>query len=88
MAGAKTIGLISPYNVNQSFPGPGAQGPRRPLFAINPLVKQFQSNLISNNSFLGLLQNHYSARRKPTAREQRSQSLFAQAFAIGRIDEH
>src|SRR5262249_44065573 len=25
-------------NPNQSFPGPGAQGPRRPYFQINPLV--------------------------------------------------
>ncbi len=36
--GTRTLGLVSNYNHNQSFPGPGAQGPRRPLFAINPRV--------------------------------------------------
>lgn len=36
--GTRTLGLISNYNYNQSFPGPGAQGPRRPLFPINPRV--------------------------------------------------
>ena len=30
--------LIGNININQSFPGPGAQGPRRPYFAPNPLV--------------------------------------------------
>jgi hypothetical protein len=30
--------LIGNININQSFPGPGAQGPRRPFFALNPLV--------------------------------------------------
>ncbi|MDQ6678163.1 MAG: carboxypeptidase regulatory-like domain-containing protein [Acidobacteriota bacterium] len=30
--------LIGAININQSFPGPGAQGPRRPFFQINPLV--------------------------------------------------
>ena len=36
--GTRTIGLISSNNINQTFPGPGAQGPRRPFFAVNPLV--------------------------------------------------
>jgi len=36
--GSKTIDIHNQINPNQSFPGPGAQGPRRPLFAINPLV--------------------------------------------------
>ncbi|MBL8179468.1 MAG: TonB-dependent receptor [Bryobacterales bacterium] len=36
--GTRTIGLIANVNINQSIPGPGAQGPRRPLFAINPDV--------------------------------------------------
>jgi hypothetical protein len=36
--GTRTAGLISNYNYNQSFPGPGAQNIRRPLYAINPNV--------------------------------------------------
>ncbi|MBM3728312.1 MAG: hypothetical protein FJW40_23170 [Acidobacteria bacterium] len=36
--GTRTLGLISNINVNQSVPGPGAQPPRRPYFAINPNV--------------------------------------------------
>ena len=36
--GSRTIDIHNQLNPNQSFPGPGAQGPRRPLFAINPLV--------------------------------------------------
>src|SRR5439155_26902685 len=36
--GTRTIGLVSNVNVNRSFPGPGAQGPRRPLFPVNPNV--------------------------------------------------
>ncbi len=44
--GTKTIGLISNRNINQSIPGAGAQGPRRPFFATNPdLVNvTFRSN--------------------------------------------
>jgi hypothetical protein len=34
--GSRTNSLISNINLNQSFPGPGAQGPRRPFFAVNP----------------------------------------------------
>ena len=30
--------LIGNININQTFPGPGAQGPRRPYYALNPLV--------------------------------------------------
>jgi hypothetical protein len=36
--GTRTIGLIANVNINQSAPGAGAQGPRRPFFAINPGV--------------------------------------------------
>jgi hypothetical protein len=36
--GTRTTGLIANVNINQSFPGPGAQGPRRPYFSINPDV--------------------------------------------------
>jgi Carboxypeptidase regulatory-like domain/TonB-dependent Receptor Plug Domain len=36
--GTRTLGLIGNVNLNQSIPGTGAQGPRRPFFAINPNV--------------------------------------------------
>lgn len=36
--GTRTIGLIANVNINQSLPGPGAQGPRRPYYSINPNV--------------------------------------------------
>jgi hypothetical protein len=36
--GTRTAGLVSNYNYNQSFPGPGAQATRRPLYPINPNV--------------------------------------------------
>ncbi len=36
--GTRTLGLISNVNLNQSAPGAGAQGPRRPFFSINPGV--------------------------------------------------
>jgi hypothetical protein len=34
--GTRTNGLIAPVNLNQSFPGAGAQNPRRPYFSLNP----------------------------------------------------
>src|SRR5262245_21079561 len=34
--GTRTIGLIGNLNLNQSTPGAGAQGPRRPFFSTNP----------------------------------------------------
>lgn len=36
--GTRTIGLIANVNINQSLPGAGAQGSRRPYFSINPNV--------------------------------------------------
>lgn len=36
--GTRTLGLIANVNLNQSVPGAGAQGPRRPFFGINPNV--------------------------------------------------
>jgi hypothetical protein len=36
--GTRTTGLIANVNINQSVPGAGAQGPRRPFYAINPNV--------------------------------------------------
>lgn len=36
--GTRSLALIAPYNYNQPYPGPGAPGPRQPLWAINPLV--------------------------------------------------
>jgi len=32
----RTLGLLANLNINQSFPGAGAQGPRRPYYTINP----------------------------------------------------
>jgi hypothetical protein len=34
--GTRTLGLIGNINLNQSLPGPGAQGPRRPYYSVNP----------------------------------------------------
>ncbi|MDZ7639919.1 MAG: carboxypeptidase regulatory-like domain-containing protein [Bryobacterales bacterium] len=34
--GTRTNGLLANININQSVPGPGAQNPRRPFFALNP----------------------------------------------------
>jgi hypothetical protein len=36
--GTRSLDLTSAYNINQPFPGPGAQNPRRPEYALNPLV--------------------------------------------------
>jgi hypothetical protein len=36
--GTRTIGLVTNINLNQSVPGPGAQNPRRPYFAVNPNI--------------------------------------------------
>jgi hypothetical protein len=45
--GTRTLGLIANVNINQSVPGPGAQGPRRPFFALNPNVTNvsYRTNL-------------------------------------------
>jgi hypothetical protein len=36
--GTRALDLTSAYDYNQPFAGPGAQNPRRPFYAINPLV--------------------------------------------------
>ena len=36
--GNRTIGLNFSYNINQTYPGAGAQPPRRPLYAVNQAV--------------------------------------------------
>ena len=36
--GTRTTGLNFSYNINQTYPGPGAQQPRRPLYPVNQLV--------------------------------------------------
>lgn len=36
--GTRGLGLISNYNYNQSYPGPGAPGPREPFYTINPKI--------------------------------------------------
>lgn len=45
--GTRSLGLISNVNINQSVPGAGAQGPRRPFFAANPNVTNitYRTNL-------------------------------------------
>jgi hypothetical protein len=45
--GTRTLGLVANVNLNQSAPGAGAQGPRRPLFALNPGVTNvtYRTNL-------------------------------------------
>jgi len=62
--GTRTLGLISNYNYNQSFPGPGAQGPRRPLFPINPRVTDvtYRSNYgaAKYHSLQARVEKHYS----------------------------
>jgi hypothetical protein len=40
--GTRTLDLIANVNINQSFPGAGAQGPRRPFFPINPTLTDVQ----------------------------------------------
>ncbi len=42
--GSRSLDLIGAYNYNQSYPGPGAQGPRQPLYSINPLVNNVTYN--------------------------------------------
>lgn len=37
--GTRTLGLIANVNINQSVPGPGPQGPRRPFYGVNPRVE-------------------------------------------------
>ncbi len=48
--------LIRQYNMNQSIPGPGAQGPRRPFFAALPQVANIQYRTNAFNSSFHSLQ--------------------------------
>jgi len=54
--GTRGQDLFSAYNYNQSFPGPGAQGPRYPLFAINPNIVTATYNTNYGNSEYNSLQ--------------------------------
>jgi hypothetical protein len=42
--GTRALDLTSAYDYNQPVPGPGAQNPRRPLYALNPLVGDITYN--------------------------------------------
>ena len=63
--GTRSLGLIAPYNYNQAFPGPGAVGPRQPLYSINPLATTVTYNTnYGSAKYHGLqtkLQKRYSA---------------------------
>jgi hypothetical protein len=63
--GTRSLALIAPYNYNQPFPGPGAPGPRQPLYAINPLVTTVTYNTnYGSAKYHGLqlkLEKRYSA---------------------------
>lgn len=48
--GTKGNRLMSSYNINQSFPGPGAQGPRRPYFPTNPRLSNINYRTNAVNS--------------------------------------
>ncbi|HTM51421.1 MAG TPA: TonB-dependent receptor, partial [Bryobacteraceae bacterium] len=62
--GSRTNGLNFGYNINQSYPGPGAQGPRRPLFPVNQQVTNvtYETNYGSAkfHSLQGRLQKRYA----------------------------
>ncbi len=45
--GTRSLGLIANVNINQSVPGAGGQGPRRPFFAANPNV----TNIVYRTNF-------------------------------------
>jgi hypothetical protein len=63
--GTRSLALIAPYNYNQPYPGPGAVGPRQPLYGINPLVTTVTYNTnYGSAKYHGLqmkLQKRYSA---------------------------
>jgi hypothetical protein len=63
--GSRSLDLITSYNYNQSYPGPGAQGPRRPLYPVNQLVTDvtYVTNLGSarHNSLQVKAEKRYSA---------------------------
>ncbi len=54
--------LVNSLNLNQSVPGPGAQGPRRPYFAINPNLVNVAYRTNSGDSKYESLQLHLEKR--------------------------
>lgn len=54
--GTRGLDLFTSYNYNQSFPGPGAQGPRYPMYAINPNIVTVTYNTNYGNSAYNSLQ--------------------------------
>lgn len=63
--GNRTTDLNFSYNINQTYPGPGAQGPRRPLYPVNPLVGNvsYETNYGSSRyaSLQARLEKRYSS---------------------------
>ncbi|HMJ62784.1 MAG TPA: carboxypeptidase regulatory-like domain-containing protein, partial [Bryobacteraceae bacterium] len=54
--------LLNSMNLNQSIPGPGAQGPRRPYFAINPNLVNVAYRTNAGDSKYQALQVHLEKR--------------------------
>jgi hypothetical protein len=54
--GNHTTGLSSSYNINQTYPGAGAQQPRRPLFPVNQLAGNVTYQTNYGSSRYGSLQ--------------------------------
>ena len=68
MASATYVGtrgeriLINSQNLNQSIPGPGAQGPRRPYYPINPNLTNVSYRTNAGDSKYESLQLHLEKR--------------------------
>ena len=69
--GTRTLGLIASVNINQSFPGAGAQGPRRPYFSLNPNV----TNIAYRTNFGDAKYHSLQARVEKRARGGLTMSL-------------
>lgn len=54
--------LVNSLNLNQSIPGPGAQGPRRPYYSINPNLVNVAYRTNSGDSKYHALQVHLEKR--------------------------
>lgn len=50
------------FNINQSFPGPGPQGPRYPYYTINPNLVQVDYTTDDGDSYYNSLQAHVEKR--------------------------
>lgn len=54
--------MYNNLNLNQSFPGPGAQGPRYPYYTINPNLVNVNYRSGSGDSYYNSLQTHLEKR--------------------------